>query len=125
MTVSCMEVPVAEAAGSFGVMTVDDNMRVVRFDEKPEHPSEIPGQPGKTLASMGNYIFNTDFLFEVLREDGKDPRTRNMISAKISSRRLSKNTMSLPIRSAIRKPTSWPTGAMSVLSMPSGRPTWS
>lgn len=73
MTVSCMEVPVAEAAGSFGVMTVDDTMRIVRFDEKPLEPSEIPGQPGKTLASMGNYIFNTDFLFALLREDAKTP----------------------------------------------------
>lgn len=75
MTVSCMEVPVAEAAGAFGVMTVDDMMRVVRFDEKPEHPSEVPGQPGMTLASMGNYIFNTEFLEEVLKRDGKDPHS--------------------------------------------------
>lgn len=72
MTVSCMEVPVAEAAGNFGVMTVDDSMRVVRFDEKPMNPSEIPGQPGMTLASMGNYVFNTEFLFEILKKDGKD-----------------------------------------------------
>jgi glucose-1-phosphate adenylyltransferase len=69
MTVSCLEVPVEEAAGAFGVMKVDENMRVVGFEEKPEHPSEIPGQPGETLASMGNYIFNTDFLFEQLQKD--------------------------------------------------------
>ncbi len=90
MTVSCMEVPVAEAAGAFGVMTVDENMRVVRFDEKPEHPSEVPGQPGMTLASMGNYIFNTEFLEEVLTRDGKNPDSdhdfgRNIIPAIIES----------------------------------------
>ncbi|MDX2493732.1 MAG: glucose-1-phosphate adenylyltransferase [Desulfuromusa sp.] len=73
MTVSCLEVPVEEAAGAFGVMTVDEDSRVLRFDEKPEHPSEIPGQPGVTLASMGNYIFNTDFLFDLLQKDGKNP----------------------------------------------------
>lgn len=72
MTVSCMEVPIAEAAGNFGVMTVDEHMRVIGFDEKPEHPSPLPGQPDKTLASMGNYIFNTEFLFEILKEDGRD-----------------------------------------------------
>lgn len=69
MTVSCLEVPVEEAAGAFGVMKVDENLRVTGFEEKPAHPSEIPGQPGMTLASMGNYVFNTDFLFEQLEID--------------------------------------------------------
>ncbi|XPF95966.1 glucose-1-phosphate adenylyltransferase [Colwellia sp. RE-S-Sl-9] len=69
MTVCCVEVPVEEAAGSFGVMTVDENSRVCRFDEKPEHPSEVPGKPGMTLASMGNYVFNTQFLFDELAKD--------------------------------------------------------
>ncbi|WP_321367172.1 glucose-1-phosphate adenylyltransferase [uncultured Desulfuromusa sp.] len=73
MTVSCLEVPIEEAAGTFGVMTVDEDSRILRFDEKPEHPSPVPGQPGTTLASMGNYIFNTDFLFDLLEKDGKDP----------------------------------------------------
>jgi glucose-1-phosphate adenylyltransferase len=53
-------------------MKVDENLRVVGFEEKPEQPSEIPGQPGMTLASMGNYVFNTDFLFEQLQIDAAD-----------------------------------------------------
>lgn len=69
MTVCCIEVPVEEAAGSFGVMTVDEDSRVCRFDEKPAQPSEVPGKPGMTLASMGNYVFNTEFLFEQLEKD--------------------------------------------------------
>ncbi|MBU2870685.1 glucose-1-phosphate adenylyltransferase [Colwellia sp. E2M01] len=69
MTVCCIEVPVEEAAGAFGVMTVDESHRVCRFDEKPATPSEIPGKPGKALASMGNYVFNTEFLFEQLEKD--------------------------------------------------------
>ncbi|WP_394174259.1 glucose-1-phosphate adenylyltransferase [Thalassotalea litorea] len=69
MTVCCIEVPVEEAAGAFGVMTVDENNQVLRFDEKPEKPSEIPGKPGYCLASMGNYVFNTEFLFEQLQVD--------------------------------------------------------
>lgn len=72
MTVSCLEVPVEEAAGAFGVMKVDENNRIIGFEEKPEQPSEIPGQPGMTLASMGNYIFDTDFLFEQLQIDAAD-----------------------------------------------------
>lgn len=73
MTVSCLEVPIEEAAGAFGVMTVDEKNRIFRFDEKPEHPSPLPGKPGITLASMGNYVFNTDILLNILETDGKDP----------------------------------------------------
>ena len=69
MTVCCIEVPSEEAAGTFGVMTVDESNRVSRFDEKPENPSSVPGKPGVTLASMGNYVFNTEFLFETLKKD--------------------------------------------------------
>ncbi len=72
MTVCCIEVPVEEAAGAFGVMTVDKTNRVCRFDEKPESPSEVPGKSGLTLASMGNYVFNTEFLFEQLEKDAAE-----------------------------------------------------
>ncbi len=77
MTVSCLEVPVEEAAGAFGVMEIDEDLRIIGFQEKPAHPAEIPGKPGMTLASMGNYIFNTDFLFENLRRDGKNPESEH------------------------------------------------
>jgi glucose-1-phosphate adenylyltransferase len=69
MSVSCVEVPCDEAAGQLGVMTVDENNRVIAFDEKPEKPNSIPGKPGLCLASMGNYIFNTEFLYEQLIKD--------------------------------------------------------
>jgi len=69
MTVSCLEVPVEEAAGAFGVMKVDEANRVIGFEEKPANPSTIPGSDNLTLASMGNYVFNTDFLFKVLEAD--------------------------------------------------------
>lgn len=72
MTVSCLEVPVEEAAGAFGVMEVDDSNRIIGFEEKPANPTPTPGNPSLTLASMGNYIFNTEFLFDVLYKDGKD-----------------------------------------------------
>ncbi len=59
MTVSCLEVPIEEAAGAFGVMSVDEEGRIIGFEEKPAHPTPIPGQDKLTLASMGNYILNT------------------------------------------------------------------
>lgn len=72
MTVCCIETSVEDAAGQFGVMTVDEESRVCRFDEKPANPSEVPGKPGITLASMGNYVFNTEFLFEQLEKDAAE-----------------------------------------------------
>ncbi|MDF1763913.1 MAG: glucose-1-phosphate adenylyltransferase [Oleibacter sp.] len=72
MTVSCMEVPIAEAAGAFGVITVDDEGRIIRFTEKPANPDPLPGRPGYCLASMGNYVFKTEFLFDQLRQDSEN-----------------------------------------------------
>ncbi len=93
MTICCIEMPVEEAAGQFGVMTVDDTGRIVGFDEKPEKPNEIPGQPGYCLASMGNYVFNTEFLYEQVIKDADSPDTqhdfgRNVIPAIIRDYRV-------------------------------------
>jgi glucose-1-phosphate adenylyltransferase len=73
MTIACLEVPIAEAAGAFGVMTVDESGRIIGFNEKPANPEPIPGQPDLCLASMGNYLFNTEFLYEQLIKDADDP----------------------------------------------------
>jgi len=73
MTVCCIEVPIEEAAGQFGVMTVDETGRVIGFNEKPEHPEQIPGKEGFCLASMGNYVFNTEFLYEQVIKDADTP----------------------------------------------------
>lgn len=69
MSVCCIEMPLREAAGQFGVMTADETGRVIGFNEKPEHPAPIPGKEGVCLASMGNYIFNTEFLYEQVIKD--------------------------------------------------------
>jgi glucose-1-phosphate adenylyltransferase len=74
MTVACLEVPIADAT-AFGVMGVDENARVVEFAEKPANPASIPGNPDKSLASMGIYVFNTKFLFEQLIRDADDARS--------------------------------------------------
>lgn len=53
----------------FGVMEIDENWRIVGFQEKPEEPKAIPGDPKGILASMGIYIFNTEVLVRRLIED--------------------------------------------------------
>lgn len=72
MTVCCIEVPIAEAAGAFGVMEVDTEGRIIGFEEKPANPKPVPGKPGWCLASMGNYLFNSEFLFDQLRSDSNN-----------------------------------------------------
>jgi len=72
MTVSCLEVPVAEAASAFGIMQVDEENRIIGFEEKPANPVPVPGNKELTLASMGNYIFNTEFLYEQLKKDAEN-----------------------------------------------------
>ncbi len=68
ISVGCVEVPTSEASG-FGVMQVDADSRVVRFDEKPENPESIPGREGIALASMGIYIFDAAYLLDLLTRD--------------------------------------------------------
>jgi glucose-1-phosphate adenylyltransferase len=72
VTVGCLVVPRMEATG-FGVMQVDEKDTITAFVEKPKDPPGIPGNEEMALASMGIYVFNTDFLFEQLRRDADDP----------------------------------------------------
>ena len=74
VTVACLEVPRAWASG-FGVMHVDENDRILSFDEKPANPAPMPGKPDMSLASMGIYVFDTKFLIEQLQRDAADPNS--------------------------------------------------
>jgi len=66
--VGAIEFPLAEAS-RFGVIGVDDDCRILRFDEKPEHPFPIPSDPAQAFVSMGIYLFRTEVLKERLMED--------------------------------------------------------
>jgi glucose-1-phosphate adenylyltransferase len=72
VTVGCVEIPRDEASG-FGVMHVDEKDRIISFVEKPADPPAIPGRPDRSLASMGIYVFDREFLFDQLRRDNADP----------------------------------------------------
>jgi len=72
VTVGCIAVPRMDATG-FGVMHVDPSGRIIDFVEKPKDPPGIPGRPELALASMGIYVFETEFLFDQLRRDAADP----------------------------------------------------
>ena len=68
VTVGCIEVPRSEAR-AFGVMAVDESDRIHEFVEKPADPPAMPGDETRSLASMGIYVFKTEFLIKLLQED--------------------------------------------------------
>jgi glucose-1-phosphate adenylyltransferase len=61
LTVGVMNVPLEET-DRFGIMTVNRNMRILEFHEKPKERDK------GTLASMGIYVFNTEVLIQRLSE---------------------------------------------------------
>lgn len=65
LTVAAYPVPSSEAS-AFGIIDVDVAGRIINFIEKPKVPPEIPGRPGWSLVSMGNYFFKRDVLEQVL-----------------------------------------------------------
>ena len=71
VTVGCLTINKSEAS-SFGVMAVDNNNQITSFLEKPANPPGMPGNPQKSLASMGLYVFNWKFLRELLLQDYAD-----------------------------------------------------
>ena len=72
VTVGCIEVPRMEATG-FGVMKVDAEDRILEFVEKPKDPPAMPGHPDMALASMGIYVFETQYLLKLFDEVRGDP----------------------------------------------------
>jgi glucose-1-phosphate adenylyltransferase len=76
VTVGCLEMPRAESS-AFGIIHVDENDIIQSFLEKPADPPPMPGKPDKSLASMGIYVFNTQFLFDQLRRDAVDPNSNH------------------------------------------------
>jgi len=89
-TISALPVPLERARG-FGILAVDEEGRVLRFDEKPAEPRPMPGDPSRALASMGNYVFSARVLVEALASDaaraGAHDFGRTIIPALLAERR--------------------------------------
>jgi glucose-1-phosphate adenylyltransferase len=71
-TLAAIEVPLTEGR-RFGVVGVNEEDRVVGFDEKPAQPTPFPGSRDMALASMGVYIFRADVLVRALDADATRP----------------------------------------------------
>lgn len=65
-------------ANQFGVIDVEPgSTRIREFLEKPQNPSGLADAPHEVLASMGNYIFDTDALIEAVEADGEIPTSNH------------------------------------------------
>ena len=69
-TVAVLPVPI-EQGSEFGILDVGADGEVKNFVEKPKNPPPMPGDPTRCLASMGNYIFNTETLVREVVADSK------------------------------------------------------
>jgi glucose-1-phosphate adenylyltransferase len=91
VTVSTIEFPRCEAS-HLGVLEIDQNQRIVGFEEKPKDPKPMPSNSSLVLASMGIYVFSTPVLIQALLDDaGRDTSHdfgRNIIPTLIESKQL-------------------------------------
>ena len=55
----------------FAVLAVDEQWRITAFQEKPQHPSPLPGRPDTALVNMGVYVFDTETLVRSLASDAR------------------------------------------------------
>lgn len=79
-------------SGEFGVIQIDSDFRITGFQEKPDCPQTVLGKPDKILASMGIYVFNTEFMVRKLIEDAKKSTShdfgKDIIPTLVSEKRI-------------------------------------
>jgi glucose-1-phosphate adenylyltransferase len=71
LTVAAIEVSLDESR-RFGILEVDEDSRVVGFQEKPDAARPSPWTAGRCLGSMGIYIFDTELLVKELARDAEE-----------------------------------------------------
>lgn len=76
VTIAAIPVPRQQAA-EFGVIEAGDDGRIMAFHEKKADAPTMPGDPNRVYASMGNYIFSTRKLLDLLHSDAQDPNSRH------------------------------------------------
>ncbi len=80
LTIAVMRVP-REDTSQFGIAITDDNQRIVDWEEKPK-------EARSNLASMGIYVFNTDYLLGLLRAIPEHDFGKNIIPAALQKDRV-------------------------------------
>jgi glucose-1-phosphate adenylyltransferase len=92
--VTVAAIPVARShAHEFGVIEVNEEGRIVAFHEKNPNAPTMPGDPHRVYASMGNYIFSTPTLLELLTADAKTPGSHHDFGKDVLPRLAGKEPM--------------------------------
>ena len=78
VTVAAIRQPIS-LADQFGVIEVDpdDHKKIGAFLEKPKNAKGLPDSPDEVLASMGNYVFDTDVLIDAVTRDNDREGSRH------------------------------------------------
>jgi glucose-1-phosphate adenylyltransferase len=82
VTVAGIRTPINNAS-SFGIIERGDSTKIETFREKPTDPKPLPDDPNTVLASMGNYIFETEFLEELVRADARTEDSKHDIGGNL------------------------------------------
>ena len=83
VTVAAIRAPI-EQADQFGVIeTASDGRRIDAFREKPTDAKPLVDAPDQVYASMGNYVFTTEALMDVVTEDAKDETSNHDIGGNL------------------------------------------
>ena len=76
VTLAAIEIPIQETY-RFGVLSVDEQDKVIGFIEKSKQAPVIPGSPDLALGSMGIYVFDTEVLLKALEADAARPSSHD------------------------------------------------
>lgn len=82
VTVAGIRKPVSEAS-QFGIIEKGATTRIEAFREKPTDPRPLPDDPNTVLASMGNYIFEQEFLLDLVAADAEDDASNHDIGGNL------------------------------------------
>jgi len=89
LTVAVVEIP-REKAGEFGICEVDNRCKVKKIIEKPKSKEELSGDSDKVFASMGIYVFKSDVLQDVLRQNAENKKSSHDFAKNIIPMMLNK-----------------------------------
>ena len=128
LTVACVEVPLDEAS-AFGVMGVDESMRVTGFVEKPASPPPMPGRTGRRAREHGHLRLQRAVpVRSSWSRDADDSQSSHDFGKDIIPHLVARGYRVVAHRShdsCVNMATAGPTGATSARWMPTGRRTWS
>jgi glucose-1-phosphate adenylyltransferase len=91
ITIATIQVSPDEAH-RFGIAQIEEDYRIVGFEEKPHHGHPVRSRFDQAMvsASMGIYVFNTKVLLEALHEDAQDPNSSHDFGKDVIPKSLSK-----------------------------------